>query len=161
MIHVHRKVKVFTADFGRKLGEVTAMYGRLDSAIKAANPAVEADLHDALASIGGTLEGAARSASDALQGTTGSVPAGVDQAGTSSAASMMSRAEAADQALACASQSQPAADRSAVDAFWSRYYGGFNALAAELAALPSPAPGSTSGHAVAADKGTTSTGEPT
>jgi hypothetical protein len=39
----------------------------------------------------------------------------------------MSRTEAADQALASASQSQQAADRSAVAAFWSRYTTGASA----------------------------------
>ncbi len=136
------------------------MYGRQDPATKAANPAVKATFHDGLTSIGPTLEGEARAASDALQDTMVSMRAGVDQAGTSGA-SARSRAEAADQCQADVSQSQQAADLSAVNAFWSRYYGGFNALAAELAALSCPSPGDTSGHAVAAVEGTASTGEAT
>jgi hypothetical protein len=158
--NVDQKVKAITADFNRKLGEDTAMYGRLDPAIKAANSAVPANIHDALGSIGPTLEGEATVASDALQGTMASMRAGADPAG-SSGTSAMSRAEAADQALAGASPSRQAADRSAVDAFWSRYYGGFNAPAAGLAALPSPSPGDRSGHAVVAGKDTTSTGAAT
>jgi hypothetical protein len=160
MKNIDRMVKVFTADSSRKLREATAMYRRLDPAFKAVNPAVKANFHDALTSIGPTLEGEVRAGSAAIQGTMASVEAGGEQAG-SPGASAMSRAEEADQVQARASQSQRAVDRSAVAAFWSRYYGGFNAVATELAALPSPSPGSTSGHVVAAGKGTTSTGEAT